>query len=160
MPTVFEELIAPLTQFFEAKGSQIDEQAASKALFFSDFLLKLILAHVMKFRSLRILTTELKTNEAVKKPGFTPTPFSTLKEGFSRFKAHSFQQAFQWVLKSGHWLAIPGIDESGIFQLADGSIFPNISSMCWARYKKTKNALRLHMSFELNRMIRLTCYIS
>ena len=110
MRTVFEELVAPLNQFFEDKGSQIDKQAGSKSLFFSDFLLKLILAHVMKFSSLRILTTELSSNESVKKQGFKPTPFSTLKEGFSRFKAQYFQQAFEWVLKSGNWLSIPGIE--------------------------------------------------
>jgi len=40
-----------------------------------------------------------------------------------------------------------------MFEVLDGSIFPTISSMCWAEYKKTKNAIRLHMSFNLNQMI-------
>lgn len=153
MRTVFDELIAPLKNFFKDKSSQFDEQAGSESLFFQDFTLKLIFAHVMKFGSLRILITELKSNETAEKLGFEPTPYSTLKEGFSRFDANFFQQAFQFILKNSSWLSIPAIDELGIFKLVDGSIFPNISSMDWATYKKTKNAIRLHMSFELNRMI-------
>lgn len=153
MRTVFDELIAPLKKFFKDKSSQFDEQAGSESLFFQDFTLKLIFAHVMKFGSLRILITELKSNETAEKLGFEPTPYSTLKEGFSRFDANFFQQAFQFILKNSSWLSIPAIDELGIFKLVDGSIFPNISSMDWATYKKTKNAIRLHMSFDLNRMI-------
>jgi hypothetical protein len=37
--------------------------------------------------------------------------------------------------------------------LVDGSIFPAVKSMAWARYKKTANALKLHLSFNLNKMI-------
>jgi len=153
MRTVFDELTAPLNSFFDSHAKQIDEQADSKALFFEDFSLKIILAHVMKFNSLSILCTELKTNETVKALGFLPTPKSTLQDAFTRFQASDFQKLFQFVLKNNSWASIPAIDELGIFQLVDGSIFPNITSMSWAKYKKTKNAIRLNMSFELNRMI-------
>lgn len=153
MQTVFTELIAPLKKFFKIHSAKIDEQAASKSLFFEDFTLKLILAHIMQFTSLRVFVTELKTNETVKQLGFSPTPYSTLKDGFSRFEATHFQNLFQFLLKNSSWMSIPAIDELGLFQLVDGSIFPNISSMTWAKYKKTKNAIRVHMSFELNRMI-------
>jgi len=153
MHTVFDELIAPLRNFFQNKSSEFDEQAGSESLFFKDFTLKLIFAHVMKISSLKALITELKSNEAAEKLGFQPTPYSTFRDGFSRFEADFFQQAFQFILQKSSWLSIPAIDELGIFKLVDGSIFPNISSMDWATYKKTKNAIRLHMSFDLNRMI-------
>jgi len=153
MRTVFDELIAPLKNFFKDKSSEFDEQAGSEALFFKDFTLKLIFAHVMRFSSLKVLITELKSNEAAEKLGFKPTPYSTFRDGFSRFEANFFQQAFQFILQNSSWLSIPAIDELGVFKLVDGSIFPNISSMNWATYKKTKNAIRMHMSFELNRMI-------
>jgi len=153
MHTVFDELIAPLRNFFQNKSSEFDKQAGSEALFFKDFTLKLIFAHVMKFSSLKVLITELKSNEAAEKLGLQPTPYSTFRDGFSRFEADFFQQAFQFILQNSSWLSIPAIDELGIFKLVDGSIFPNISSMDWATYKKTKNAIRMHMSFELNRMI-------
>ena len=153
MHTVFDELIAPLRNFFRDKSSEFDEQAGSEALFFKDFTLKLIFAHVMKFSSLKVLITELKSNEAAEKLGFQPTPYSTFRDGFSRFESDFFHQAFQFILQNSSWLSIPAIDELGIFKLVDGSIFPNISSMDWAVYKNTKNAIRLHLSFDLNRMI-------
>ena len=36
MHTVFDELIAPLRNFFQNKSSEFDEQAGSQSLFFKD----------------------------------------------------------------------------------------------------------------------------
>ena len=153
MHTVFDELIAPLRNFFHNKSSEFDKQAGSESLFFKDFTLKLIFAHVMRISSLKVLITELNSNEAAEKLGFQPTSYSIFRGGFSRFEADFFHQTFQFILQNSSWLSIPAIDELGVFKLVDGSIFPNISSMDWAVYKKTKNAIRLHLSFDLNKMI-------
>jgi len=96
MHTVFDELIAPLRNFFLDKSSEFDEQAGSEALFFKDFTLKLIFAHVMKFSSLKVLITELKSNEAAEKLGFQPTPYSTFRDGI--FSTKPFNSSFKIVV--------------------------------------------------------------
>ncbi len=153
MNTTFEELLAPLNKYLEEQGTQIDKQTLSRKLFFADFVKKLIYAFVMNVPTLRQLTTELETNENCKILGLEQTPFSTLKDGFTRFPAKFFEKLYQHILKNSEWLRIEAFDELGIFHLVDGSIFPTLRSMDWAIYKKTKNAIRLHLSFELNRML-------
>jgi hypothetical protein len=49
-------------------------------------------------------------------------------------------------------IEIPEIKSLGRILLVDGSLFPAISSMAWARYKENFNAVKLQLAFELNRM--------
>lgn len=153
MHTTFEELLAPLNSFFEEQSNKIDGETTSKKLFFTDFTKKIIFAFVMKIPSLRQLTTELSTNESCQELGLKETPFSTLKDGFSRFSYKYFEQLFRHILKNASWLRIEAFDELGIFRLVDGSVFPTLRSMDWAVFRKTKKAVRMHLSFDLNRMI-------
>jgi len=37
--------------------------------------------------------------------------------------------------------------------LIDGSLHPAISTMSWASYKSTVDAVKMHLSFNLNKMI-------
>lgn len=153
MHTTFEELLAPLNSFSEEQIKEIDEQSDSRELFFLDFTKKMLFALVMNIPSLRQLITDLSTNEACEKLGLRQTPYSTFRDGFSRFSAAHFAKLFQHILQSASWLRIDAMDELGIFRLVDGSVFPTLRSMDWAVYKKTKKAIRLHLSFDLNRMI-------
>lgn len=153
MHTTFEEILAPLKNILEEQGKQIDKQSDSRKLFFADFTKKLIYAFVMGIPTLRQLVTELDTNKDCQALDLETTPFSTLKDGFTRFPQKFFLRLYQHVLQNSHWIRIPAFDELGIFQLVDGSIFPTLRSMEWADYKKTKKAIRLHLSFELNRML-------
>jgi len=153
MHTTFEEILAPLKKYLEEQGTQIDKQTGSRSLFFADFTKNLIYAFLMSIPTLRQLITELQTNENCKLLGLQATPFSTMKDGFSRFPAKFFEKLYQHVLQNCKWLRIEAFDEIGIIELVDGSIFPTLSSMQWAEYKKTKKAVRLHLSFELNRML-------
>lgn len=146
----FEKLTAPLKTFLETQGNQIDKKSRSKSLFFSDFTLKMIYALVKQVGSLRMLITELDTAPAALNLGFLPTPYSTFRDGFNRFSAQYFRETFLYVLKSHDWMRLQGIDEVGIIKLVDGSLFPTLTSMCWATYKKHKNALRLHLELDLN----------
>ncbi len=45
------------------------------------------------------------------------------------------------------------LDEIGLFRVIDGSLFPTLIQMSWSEYRKKKNAFKLHLSFELNRLI-------
>ena len=47
----------------------------------------------------------------------------------------------------------PEIESLGVIYCIDGSLFPTMSSMLWAEYKKNSKAIRLHLCYELNRMI-------
>ena len=153
MHTTFEELLAPLNSFIEAQGTQIDQDSGSRKLFFADFTNKIIYAFVMKLPSLRQLVTELSSSEVCQKLGLKATPFSTLKDGFTRFSSNEFEKLFHHILKNASWLRIEAFDELGIFRLVDGSVFPTLRSMDWAVFRKTKKAVRLHLSFDLNSMI-------
>ena len=149
----FEKLTAPLNSFFTEQGNQIDQESRSKSLFFSDFTLKMIYAIVMQVGSLRMLITELDTSQNSIKLNFKPSAYSTFRDGFNRFAVKHFRQMFFYVLKSYDWMRLAAIDEAGIIKLVDGSLFPTLTSMCWATYKKSKNALRLHLEMDLNTMI-------
>ncbi len=42
---------------------------------------------------------------------------------------------------------------SGYFKLLTVGVFPTLIQISWSEYRKAKNAFKLHLSFELNRMI-------
>ena len=151
--TTFEKLTAPLKTFFDEQGNQIDEKSGSKSLFFGDFTLKIVYAIVSGLPSMRMLLSDLETNSRAIGLGFMPSAYSTFRDGFSRFAVGHFRKMFIYVLKSYDWMRIEGIDEVGIVKLVDGSLFPTLKSMCWAGYKKSKNAIRLHLAMDLNIMI-------
>lgn len=131
----------------------IDQESLSQKLYFADFLRKLIFSYVYQTSSLRNLTIELKTNPVCPNLGLSPTPFSTFKDAFTRFKSQHFKQLFETLLEQVNLSKIPFIDELGLCRVIDGSLFPTLSSITWTNYRATKNAFKLHLSFELNRMI-------
>lgn len=151
--TTFEKLIAPLKAFFNEQGNQIDEKSGSKSLFFGDFTLKIVYAIISGLPSMRMLLSDLETNPKAISLGLKPTPYSTFRDGFSRFSVHCFKEMFLYVLKSYDWMRIQAVDELGIVKLVDGSLFPTLKSMYWASYKKSKNAIRLHLALDLNTMV-------
>jgi hypothetical protein len=74
-------------------------------------------------------------------------------EAFTRYNPALFQTLFLSLLGQLQFLGISEIQVLGRFILMDGSVFPAIKTMDWAVYKNSKNALKLHLAFELNRMI-------
>jgi hypothetical protein len=114
---------------------------------------KLIFGYVYQVSSLRNLSLELQSNAICRELGLDFTPFSTLKDGFSRFESRHFKQLFETVLQRTNLCKVPSLDELGVLQVIDGSLFPTLWQMSWTSYRKKKNAFKLHLSFELNRMI-------
>ena len=153
MENTFAKILAPLKSYLELQGNKIDKETGSRSLTISGFTTSLLYGFLTMIPSLRQLVTDLETNGNAEKIGLKPIPFSTLKDGFSRFPLTFFKGMYKEVLGQVEFLKIDGFEEHGKFRLVDGSIFPNISSMTWAKYKKTKNAIRLHLSFNLNKMI-------
>ncbi len=151
--TLFNTLLQPIAAIIAAISPIIDQASNSQKLFFADFVQKLIFGYVYQSSSLRNLTVELKTNPVCQALGFEATPFSTFKDGFSRFESHHLKELFERLLQPTSLSKVPYLDEIGLFRVIDGSLFPTLLSINWTNYRETKNAFKLHLSFELNRMI-------
>jgi Transposase DDE domain len=134
-------------------GTNIDKESDSQKLFFKDFVIKLLWGFINKTDSLRQLSLELKTNESCKDLELNYTPFSTLKDGFSRFKSTHFKVLFEELLSELPLMKLSNIDEMGVFRVIDGTLLPTLLKMNWTYYRKKSNAFKMHLSFELNRMI-------
>lgn len=152
-------LLQPTEPVIGAVSAIIDQESNSQKLFFADFVRKLIFGYVYQVSSLRNLALELKTNRVCWEVGLFFTPFSTLKDGFARFESRHFKQLFEAVLERTKLSQVPFLDEVGIFRVIDGSLFPTLRQMSWTSYRKRKNAFKLHLSFDLNRMIPVEFWI-
>ena len=150
---LFNTLLQPIEAMLASMSPNIDHECRSQKLFFADFVRKLLFGYVAQVSSLRSLPIELQTNEKCPLLGLSHTPFSTLKDGFSRFPGKCFKQLFETALSSISLKQINCLDELGLFRVIDGSLFPTLIQMSWSEYRKAKNAFKLHLSFELNRMI-------
>jgi hypothetical protein len=58
-----------------------------------------------------------------------------------------------YLLSTVQLQVVPELAALGVFYCIDGSLFPTLCSMQWAEYRSTCQALKLHLCFELNRMI-------
>jgi hypothetical protein len=151
--TLFTILLQPIQAIIASMSEIIDQESHSQKLFFADFVKKLIFGYVYQVSSLRNLSLELQTNPMCRAVGLRYTPFSTLKDGFSRFESKHFKQLFESVLEQTKLSQVKQLDEMGVFRVIDGSLFPTLLQMSWTSYRKAKNAFKLHLCFELNRMI-------
>lgn len=151
--TLFFRLRQPIEAVLASICPIIDQQALSQKLFFADFVRKLLFAYLEQVSSLRALAVELQTNPKCAALGLGYTPFSTLKDGFSRFSSAACRMLFETALRELNLKRIEALDELGLFRVIDGSLFPTLLQMRWSAYRKKKNAFKLHLNFELNRMI-------
>ena len=150
---LFNLLLRPIEAVLASISPIIDQEVLSQKLFFADFVRKLLFAYLEQVSSLRSLAVELQTNQKCPALGLAYTPFSTLKDGFSRFSSEACRSLFETVLSEMKLKRIKGLDEIGLFRVIDGSLFPTLIQMSWSAYRRKKNAFKLHLNFELNRMI-------
>ena len=155
MEKTFDVLIRPLLAYCEKNGESIDKVSDSRTLKFQPFTLTMVFAYLMQVSSLRKLSNKLELSDSAKSLGLKKIPWTTIRDGFTRFSANFFIAMYRSVLLQTQIVRLDSLDELGMISLVDGSIFPTISSMCWAEYKKTKQAIRLHVEFNLNQMIPL-----
>jgi hypothetical protein len=150
-PTVYKTIIAPLLPLLQKEVKLLKADHYTLSLYF--FTMNLCYAIITRIRSIRLLRTEIKTSETTKKLGLIDVSSSMYSEAFLRYDPMIFKRLFLGLLKTLEFKSIPEINSLGRFILMDGSIFPAIKTMDWACYKKTANGIKLHLSFELNRMI-------
>ena len=151
--TRFNALLEPCAEFLITEGEKIDKKADSKKLFFANFFKIIVFGIVGQVKTLKLLTTELKSSPTAKTLELVSVPYNTLRDGFHRFNYKYFEKLFSQVLQSFQYKNVPELEELGAFRLIDGSIFPTLACIFWAEYKSKKNAIKLHLSFNLNQMI-------
>ncbi len=132
--TLFATLLQPIEANLAATATIIDYQTNSQKLFFTDFVRKLIFGYVYQTSSLRNLLLELATNPICQALGFQTTPYSTFKDGFSRFESKYFKHLFESLLEHTNLSKVPYLDEIGICRVIDGSLFPTLLSINWTKY--------------------------
>lgn len=152
-PLVFTQLLEPVMGFVQAQQEELAQHHNEK-LDYTRFFRLLMCFFLIHPGSLKLfITTQLNQGLLPNALGFTPIPYSTFQEGFSRFSPDLFRDVFQHTLKILSFKSVPDFSALGILCCVDGSLFPVIQSMLWAEYTHDHQALKLHLCFELNRMI-------
>jgi len=149
-PTTFDELCEPINSFLEQHKQDHPSHHREK-LPFADFVRKLIYHFTKNCESGRQLVTDLESAHPELELGTVKR--STFFDAFQRFPVMWFANLLAFLLGTIVWQAIPELEALGKLYCVDGSVFPAIASMVWAEYTRTHRAIRLHLCFELNRMV-------
>lgn len=148
--TTFDMLLQPVMTAIKA----IEENRTvhhRETLSFMAFVRLLLYYFVKGSGSGRQLLTD--TLSAASELGLAPVRRSTFFDAFNRFPVDWFVNLLTTVLTAVTWKAIPELDALGKLYCVDGSLFPALATMLWAEYKSNSAAVRLHLCFELNRML-------
>ena len=148
--TTFDELVEPVMERLERLENERPIHHR-ETLTFIAFVRLLIYYFVKTPESGRQLLTD--TLSAAKSLGLPIVKASTFFDAFNRFPVQWFVILLTTVLTTVTWKTIPELDALGKLYCVDGSLFPGLAHMLWAEYKSNCRAVRLHLCFELNRMI-------
>ncbi len=150
---VFEKILSPIQTSMEEAQNSIHGDSERYKLSLSIFSRNLFFGIICKIKSISLLVTEIKTSSTAKALELVPASKSMYNEAFNRYESEIFKKIFFELVTKSRFQEISELYHLGKLYLVDGSLFPAISSMGWAAYKKTTNAVKMHLSFELNRMI-------
>ena len=153
MVTILETMVQPLLPLLKEEGNRLKDDAQIYKLSLYYFTFSLIYAVIKQIKSIRLLITEIKTNPEVKTLNFVSASPSMYSEAFSRYKPQIFQRILIRLLETIKIEDLPEIRTLGRFILFDGSLFLAFKTMAWAVYSTKCQAVKLHLAYELNRMI-------
>ncbi len=152
-PTVFDQLLEPVDEFVRNQEGKLAKHHNQKFSYY-DFFRLLMYFFVSEGKSLKLfIVTKLNKGLLAETLQLRRVPYSTFGEAFERFPVRLFQAVFQPLLSTVAFRAIPELTTLGRLYCIDGSLFPVISSMLWAEYTSKHQSLKLHLCFELNRML-------
>ncbi len=152
-PTVFETILSPLLPLLREQCAQLKDDATTYKLSLEPFVLNLVFAVLNKIKSISSLITEIDSSMVAREIGLITVSKSMYSEAFVRYRAKLFRQLFLRLLERLNFLSIPELQLLGTLVCVDGSLIPAIQTMSWAQYKKSANALKIHLAFNLNQMI-------
>lgn len=148
--TTFDELFRPLRGQLERHEQEHPPHHLEK-LHFTDFVRLLVYHFTNSCESGRLLLSDRDSaEEALELP---EVKRSTFFDAFQRFPAEWFIPLLSVLLTTVAWIEIPDLATLGRLICVDGSVFPAVANMLWATYTSKHKAIRLHLCFELNRMI-------
>ena len=152
-PTVFDTLLEPVQNF-------IEQQEGERTHHHNETFTYLAFFRLLTYYFLSGLPSIALFLNTYLKKGLLPTalqlqavPRSTFNDAFERFSPDMFRAVFVVLLSSLSLQAVPELAALGVFYCVDGSLFPTLSSIQWAEYTSHTQALKLHLAFELNRMV-------
>lgn len=150
---VFDAILSPARGPLQQVADSLGEDATTYVLSFVPFTLNMIFGIINGIKSVSQLVTEVRTSETARQLGLVISSKTGYHEAFHRYTAQQYREIFLGLLQSLPLMEIPELAALGFIYLVDGSVFPAISSMEWACYKDQANAIKLHLCFELNRMV-------
>lgn len=148
--TTFDELCEPTDAFFEQHERDHTPHHREK-LHFKDFARQLFYHFAKGCESGRQMLTDVETADP--QLALDEVKRSTFFDAFQRFPVAWFASLLAFLLTTVVWQSIPELTALGKLYCVDGSVFPAIASTLWAEYTSQHRAIRLHLCFELNRMI-------
>jgi hypothetical protein len=152
-PGVFDKLMEPVQSFIERQNQELPSHYLEK-FSYQEFSRLLIFYFVSNIPSIALLlNTHLKKDLLSPALKLRKVARSTFNDAFERFSPDLFKEVFIYLLKTLSLIAIPELAALGLLYCIDGSVFPVLSSVQWAEYKKEFRAAKMHLCFELNRMI-------
>jgi hypothetical protein len=99
------------------------------------------------------MITEIKSSDDAAELKLVHASNAMYSDAFVRYDPKYFRVIFYQLITTISFLCVPEIKCLGQILLVDGSLFPAISSMQWASYKSTTNAIKIHLAYDLNKMI-------
>lgn len=158
--TVFEQLIEPIDKFVYKQDAELPRHPNQKLSYYKFFRL-LMYFYASGTTSFKLfIVTELNQGLLPAAINLCPVPYSTANEAFERFSITLFSDVFQHLLSTVPFKKIPELVALGTLYCIDGSLFPVINSMLWAEYTSKHQSLKLHLCFELNRMVAVEFLVS
>jgi len=152
-PTVFDTLLEPVRNYVEQQEQERSHHHNETFTYLAFFRL-LAYYYVSGIQSIALLiNTYLKKGLLDSSLNLSYVPRTTFNEGFERFSPDMFRDVFVFLLSSLSLQVVPELATLGVFYCVDGSLFPTVCSMSWAEYRSNTQALKLHLCFELNRMM-------
>lgn len=157
---VFEQLISPIDAFVQQQNADYFHHHNEK-LSYAAFFRLLMYYFSTQGESFKVfINTELNRGLVPSNLNLQVTPYTTVSEAFGRFPVAWFQSAYQHLLDTQPLKQIPELAALGTLCCVDGSLFPVINSMQWAEYTSKQQSLKLHLSFELNRMVKCEFWVT
>jgi hypothetical protein len=150
---VFDKILEPVFPLIKEAQDKIPGDSNDYKLSLLPFTVNLLFAIICRIETIGKLVTEIKSSPVAEALELVKASKSMYSEAFRRYDSSIWRNIFYQLLKTLNFSHIPEINQLGRILLVDGSLFPAIASMQWAHYKKTANAIKLQLAFELNRMI-------
>ncbi len=148
--SLLDELLSPLKEKL-AELEKVRIIHPREVLTLTAFVRVMVYGYVQQIASGRLLVSESQSaDEALEVP---EVKRSTLFDAFNRFPVAWFATLLGVVLSSVVWHEVPELASLGKLYCIDGSLFPALGKMVWAEYKAGKPGVKLHLCFELNRML-------